>query len=139
MPRIFVDSWAWLALYNENDNFHDLAVAAHEDLLEAEYVLVTSNAVLAETYTNLRRWASPAIAIRFGHALRRIAETGAVEIVHVTKEDERLAWDLFEKYDDLPDLSFNDCTSFSVMQRLGLTEAFTGDKDFRVLGFTIRP
>jgi predicted nucleic acid-binding protein len=136
---VLVDSWAWLALYNENDSYHDVATLAYNELLDAEYVLVTTNSILSETYTNLRRWASHSIAIRFGRTIQGIVETGALEIVRVTAEDEAAAWEIFEKYDDLKDLSFTDCTTFAVMQRLGVNEAFTGDKHFTIMGLVIHP
>lgn len=137
--RVLVDSWAWLGLYNESDSYHEVAVLAYNELLDAEYILVTTNVILAETYTNLRRWASPSIAIGFGRTIRSVVETGALEIARVTAEDEAAAWEIFEKYADLRDLSFNDCTTFALMQRLGISEAFTGDKHFTIMGLVIHP
>ncbi len=139
MSRIFVDAWAWLALHNPRDNFHEVALATYDELLDQGYQLVTTNFVLAETYTNLRRWGSARLSIKFGNSLLPITETGALEIIRVNAEDEAAAWILFEKYDDLLDLSYIDCASFAVMQRLGLSEVLTGDKHFALMGFTIRP
>lgn len=139
MNQILVDTWGWLAVHNPKDNFHKLALATYNDLLDQDMSFVTTNFVLAETYTNLRRWGSVNLSIKFGRSLAPIANTGALTIVRVTADDEIAAWSLFEKYDDLPDLSYIDCASFAVMHRLGLSEALTGDKHFTLLGFTIRP
>lgn len=139
MSRILVDTWAWLALHNPRDNFHKVAITTYDELLDQGYLFVTTNFVLAESYTNLRRWGSAKLSIRFGRLLPQIASTGALEIIRITTEDEIAAWSLFEKYDDLSDLSFVDCTTFAVMQRLGLSEALTGDKHFSLMGFTVRP
>ncbi|MEJ2555027.1 MAG: hypothetical protein P8186_02095 [Anaerolineae bacterium] len=54
-------------------------------------------------------------------------------IVWVTRDDEQVAWELFKRYDDKT-FSFTDCTSFSVMSRLGLNHAFTFDADFTQTG-----
>ncbi len=137
--RILVDTWAWLALYNQNDSQHAIAVPAYNELLDEAYILVTTNAVLTETYTNLRRWASHAIAVRFGRTIQAVSETGALEIVRLTEDDEKEAWTIFEMYDTVKDLSFTDCTSFAAMRRLGLTEVFTADKHFAMLGFVAHP
>lgn len=139
MSRLLVDTWAWLALHNPRDNFHKVAITAYNEFLDQEYLFVTTNFILAESYTNLRRWGSPKLSIRFGRLLQQAASTDALEIVRVTAEDEVAAWSMFEKYDELTDLSFIDCTTFAVMRRLGLSEAFTGDKHFSLMGLTIRP
>ncbi|MBI2933751.1 MAG: hypothetical protein HYY16_19075 [Planctomycetes bacterium] len=48
------------------------------------------------------------------------------------------AWKLFKRYDDQV-FSFTDCTSFAVMNKLGLKEAFTFDDGFRKVGFATLP
>jgi len=51
---------------------------------------------------------------------------------------EEHAWTIFERYAD-QDFSFNDCTSFAVMQELRLSHAFTGDHHFATMGFLVVP
>jgi predicted nucleic acid-binding protein len=141
MPRstLMVDAWAWIALYNPADQYHDIARLANEELLAARYSLLTTNFILDEAYTALRQWGSPARAISFGRKIQAIAASGALEIVTITPEIEQAAWQLFERYDAVPRLSYADCTTFAVMQKLGITTVFTGDEHFHILGFTIRP
>lgn len=67
--RIMVDTWAWLALYNPNDQFHEAAIDVNNVLLDEGRIFVTTNGILAETYTNLSRWASRKIAIEFGRQI----------------------------------------------------------------------
>jgi predicted nucleic acid-binding protein len=141
MPRstLMVDAWAWIALYNPADQYHDIARLANEELLAARYSLLTTNFILDEAYTALRQWGSPARAISFGRKIQAIAASGALEIVTITPEIEQAAWQLFERYDAVPRLSYTDCTTFAVMQKLGIITVFTGDEHFHILGFTIRP
>jgi predicted nucleic acid-binding protein len=54
-------------------------------------------------------------------------------------EIEQATWQLCERYDDVPRLSYTDCTTFAVMQQCGITTVFTSDEHFQILGFTIRP
>jgi predicted nucleic acid-binding protein len=134
-----VDAWAWIALYNPADQYHEMARLANAELLSAGYRLLTTNFILDEAYTALRQWGSPARAVSFGRRIQAIAANGALEIVTITPKIEQAAWQLFERYDAVPRLSYTDCTTFAVMQQRGITTVFTGDEHFRILGFTIRP
>jgi predicted nucleic acid-binding protein len=58
-------------------------------------------------------------------------------LVYISKADQRAAWNLFKKYDD-KEFSFTDCTSFVVMERLGLLHAFAFDEHFEQVGQFIR-
>ncbi len=48
------------------------------------------------------------------------------------------ARDLFVQHDD-KDFSFTYCTSFVIMQTLGLTDAFAFDERFAQMGFRLWP
>lgn len=81
----------------------------------------------------------PARAIDFGRKIRTIAATGALDIVTIEPEIESRAWQLFERYDTVSDLSYTDCTTFAVMQLYDINIAFTGDAHFHILGFSAKP
>lgn len=137
-PSLMVDTWAWVALYNPADQYHQRARSVHEELVNG-YDWITTNFILDETYTALRRWSSPDRAVRFGRRIRAIAATGALTVVTVGPDIETQAWGIFERYDTVRHLSYTDCTTFAVMQRLDVGEAFTGDGHFNLLGFVTRP
>ena len=48
------DTGAFLALADEDDDYHSVAKSVHAQLLGAQAQLLTSNFVLAETYTLIR-------------------------------------------------------------------------------------
>ena len=50
---IFVDSWAWIALADEDDPYHRKAKAQHKKLTGARQQYVTTDYVLSETITYL--------------------------------------------------------------------------------------
>ena len=131
---IFVDSSYWIAHHMERDRRHSDAVA-----LEAAHGsgrLVTSSAVVAETWTFLRRRVGYIIAMRW---LDRVLAAPGVRIERIEEKLEADAWAWLRVHDERP-YSFVDATSFALMRKLGLTDALAFDGDFAAAGFTeLRP
>ena len=138
MNQIFIDTWAWYALVNTSDEGHLVAQITNEELLDQEYIFVTTNFVIDETLTLIRYHLGHTIAVQFWQQFQELVADELVDYIHVDAAVEQAAWQIFEKYDD-QNLSFTDCTSFAVMRRHGLTEVFTGDHHFRIMGFILRP
>ena len=134
---IFVDSWAWIAVTNINDSHHQVAKHAYDYFYEQRYRFITSNFVLAETYTLLRRRAPVHITIAFGRKMQQYAEQKLLTVVQITPEIEREAWHLFEMYESVNGLSYTDCTSFAAIKARGLRQAFTNDEHFAMAGFEL--
>ena len=132
MERLFVDTSAWIAFANRGDPDHE---AVAEALRKFAGRLVTSNYVFDETVTLARYRLGPDIAVRVGETLQA---PGVVDLVQVTVEDQKRAWELFATRRD-KDYSFTDCTSFCVMRRLSLVRAAALDEDFRREGFNVVP
>lgn len=130
--RVFVDASAWLARLDAREAAHDEMTL----LLDAvDGTICTTNHVLDEVLTFASRRYGHASAVALGTALRN---PRAVELVHVTPDDELRAFELFRARPDQR-YSFTDCTSFVVMRRLGIDTAVTLDQDFRNEGFTVLP
>lgn len=132
MKNIFVDTSAWYALVDADDSDHLAAVAFHTG---NKIPLVTTNVVFSETLTLVRYRIGIEAAVTFG---QRLKSSSFIRIVVVTPADEELGWEIFGKYRD-QDFSFADCTSFAVMQRMKLGTAFTFDRHFKVMKFTVVP
>jgi hypothetical protein len=135
---VFVDTWAWYALTDKNDEDHLIAEAANKQLLEEGHRFVTTNYVLSETVTLIRYKLYHAVAVQFWKTTRQLIESGLVELVRVSELHELQAWNIFEQYAD-QDFSFTDCTSYAVMQELKLSHVFTGDQHFATMGFVLVP
>ncbi len=138
MNKIFTDNWAWYAMVDKSDNDHTLAEAANTKLLDDGYFFVTTNYVLSESVTLIRYKLYHEIAVRFWNMTQRLIDTGLVELIRVTEAHEAKAWKIFERYTDKK-FSFTDCTSFAVMQELGLSHCFTADHHFAAMGFILVP
>ena len=131
---IFVDTSFWVALRNRRDDHHDEA----RRLLRANAAipLVSTNHVTGETWTFLRRRAGHGPAANF---LDFIDETARLHVEHVdaATEEEALGW--LRRHDER-EYSFVDATSFALMRRLGIRDAFAFDGNFAAAGFVeLRP
>lgn len=131
---MFVDTSAWVALVVERDQFHDEAKAVL-DGLDVNNPLFTTDYVVDETLTRVRRAAGHRIAVRAGELLR---SSSIAQIRRLTDDDIERAWEIFRKHAD-KDLSFTDCTSAAYMERTKIRSVFTFDDDFRSLGYLVVP
>ena len=136
--RTFVDTSAWVALVDDSDRYHAKAKSHYLQLLKEKTNLLTSNYVLAETYTWLRYHAGHRYAIRFHEMLTAAEKLGNLRILWVDRTIADAAWEIFERYGDQV-LSFTDCTSFVLARRAKINEVFAFDEDFTVRGFVTRP
>ena len=131
---IFVDSSFWIGLSDELDERHEDAWT----LLRAKdgQPLVTSNHVVGETWTFLRKRHRHAVAMKF---LDRAESAERLDIAFVSSALEREAWAWLRRRDERP-YSFVDATSFALMRSLRIREAFAFDGDFAAAGFVeLRP
>ena len=124
--KLFVDTGAFIALTDADDENHKAAAAFYRDAKEKGMRFVTTNFVVCETMNYLRARISHPIAVLFWENLKK---SGFIEIVVVTPSHEDLAFAIFKRYSD-KDFSFTDCTSFSVMRSLKLKSGFAFDKHF---------
>lgn len=135
MKSIFVDSSAWIALYNPQDQHHAAIVPVWQSLAKKPVSLVTSDYVLDEVYTFLRRRAGLQACMAFNSL---VVSSSVLNVLDVTPTLRHQAWEILTKHDDKV-LSFTDCTSFAVMRQLHLMDVLTFDDDFRKAGFLVIP
>ena len=135
---IFVDTWAWIALADQSDQYHGRATKQHRKLLKKRRRYVTSDFVLTEFINYLYSAAPTHQAESAIDSLFVRIDAGSVQLVHVSADQFRRAWQLRGKYADKPDISFIDFTSMVVMQDLGITDIFTGDGHFQQVNLGFR-
>jgi predicted nucleic acid-binding protein len=138
MRRVFVDTGGFVALLVAEDREHDHATAIFESAARDRWALVTTNAVVVETYSVLLARAREGRSTAVGFldiATADPAEGLAIERVRAGDENDAIA--LLRAHSD-KDYSLCDAISFVVMERLGISEAIAFDRHFREYGrFTI--
>ncbi len=132
MSKVFVDTSAFFAVANAADASHDEALAIMRRLSASHADLFTTNFILAETHALLLSKAGRVLASQFLHFL----DTSTVRVVRVAERDERRAREIIAQYTD-KDFSYTDATSFAVMERLHIRQAFSLDSDFEQFGFIL--
>ncbi len=133
---IFVDTDAWYALMDGADPNHPAALAHYRELAQGRMGRpVTSDYVLAEAYT-LCRYRGGIEPLRRLAALVR--ESPTLRILRVSESDYDRALELMLAREDRR-WSFTDCTSFVLMESLGLRDAFAFDENFTQAGFSMYP
>lgn len=126
-----MDTAAFLALIDRNDSLHQRSVAVLERLRIRRYRLITTKYVIYESYAGILTGVGGDEARRF---LEGMANS-ATRLVRVGGRDEQRAKEILFHYRD-KEYSLCDATSFAIMERLGLTLAFTFDDHFRQHGFS---
>lgn len=101
--------------------------------------MLTTNLVVGETWTFLRREDSHATAVGFLDRVASLTASQRLAVHRVTEDQETRSWKWLRRRDDR-EYSFVDATSFAVMRDRRLLEALAFDQDFAAAGFLeLRP
>ncbi len=120
--RILVDTSAVYAAMDRDSRVHQIASAIWRRLVDQRDEPFFTNFIVCETYALLMSRRSGAVA-------RTWLREQDLPIERVTELDEVRARRILMQYDD-KSFSYTDATSFAVMERLGITVAFSFDHDF---------
>lgn len=129
----FADTSWWVAWSLPDDARHDTALALLSSLGRAEQVL-TTNFVIGESWTFLRRKAGHRTAVAFLDRVGTLREADRLVTHRVQQDQEAAALDWLRRHDER-EYSFVDATSFRVMRDRRLREALAFDQDFAAAGF----
>ena len=129
--RIFIDTSAIIAFLNTDDEFYKDSFNIFSQLLEERAKIISSNYVLLETMVILKnRIGIEAIKTLKNDILPVIKTCWIDEDVHNFCVNTQIAADRKK-------LSLVDYTSFEIMRRLNIRQAFTFDNHFKEMGFEI--
>ncbi len=129
----FVDTGILYAAAVPNDVQNAVASSL---LASCETKPVTTNFIVNELLTLLR---SRRLSGRASIWLNKVYDRGLIDIIGVSEDDYEKAMRVYRNYSD-KQWSFTDCTSFALMQRLRVVDAFAFDDHFRQFGqFVVWP
>ena len=133
---IFVDTGAWIAILNPNDQYHREAVAVYRHFQQQKTRFLTTDYVIDETVTRLRYDTNHSVAVMFLERIELLVETRVLTLVEIDNRIFREAITLFRQYDSAR-LSFTDCTSFVMCRENDILEAFAFDQHFSMMGINL--
>lgn len=133
-----MDTGAWIGIAVARDQLHELAAAFAKRLAESKAPLITTNYVLAESYTRIRCDDGHTKALAFDTLVREMIRRRQLSIGWITPAIHEEAMELFRRYSDHR-FSIADCASFVVARRKKIREVFGFDNDFVAMGFVLRP
>ena len=131
MSPVFADAGYWIALWNPADGLHQQALMLAERFASGR--IVTTEMVLTEVFADFSRKGGR----RREYVSRMVRGIRANAHVEIVETSSALFWDAVDLYEARPDQSWSltDCSSFLVMERLGIVEALAYDRDFEQAGF----
>lgn len=128
--KCFVDTSAWIAHFDKDDDFHEDA----ESFFRKKPLMVTSNIVIHETIAHLQARINKNLALTAGKLLFNDA---LVQLIIIDRNQEVRAWN--EYVVQSKKISFVDCSIKVVMEEKKLGTIFAFDDDFAKLGLKVVP
>ncbi len=127
--KVFIDTSAFFAVLDKDDENHPKAKHAWQKILEQEYSLVTSNYVLIECFALIQNRLGLEAVRAFQEDIVPLLHTEFVDsVTHKSGVSALLAASRRK-------LSLVDCVSFEVIRALGIKNVFTFDAHFKEQGF----
>src|SRR5436309_6162713 len=134
MRQLFMDTSAYFALADRRDENHEAAVRVIHQIIRERIELLTTNYIVAETYTLLLTRIGYTTALQVIEGLYK----SQTRIYRVREAEERKALNIIRTYTD-KEFSLVDAISFATMERFHLTEAFAFDHHFAQYGLSLLP
>lgn len=133
LSNLFVDTSGWSCLFVEAEPQYAQAIQCFALARQQGRSIVTTNYVITELVALLH---SPLRVPRnkLFQIIDTIKATPYLQIVHIDEATDEIAWSLCKNRPDKA-WSLVDCTSFVVMQQMGIQEALTTDRHFEQAGF----
>jgi predicted nucleic acid-binding protein len=130
---VFVDTSAFLAVLNANDQFHVPAKKTWIEILLQDDLMISSNYVVLETTILLQH--------RFGLEAVRLFVNEVLPVVEIFWIDETMHGTAMNALltANRRNLSLVDCTSFEMIRQKGEETVFSFDPHFQEQGFRVIP
>jgi len=135
--KLFLDSAALIALFSENDQYHDIAVEYYSSLTK-KTILFTTLLVISETYTWFRYHVNYRTAIEFLDVIQDSIASEWLNIIYPDPVLNNQAQVILRQFQDQK-LSYVDAVSFAVVENMKIKNVFSFDSHFRIKKTNIWP
>lgn len=133
MTPIFADTSGWANILDRSQPFHPLAVQLYQIARQNRQKIITTNYIITELValltSPLRIPRKTTIAL-----IQSLKSSPYTEVIHISSDLDTKAWQLLINRVD-KEWSLVDCSSFILMQKMGISEALTTDHHFEQAGF----
>jgi uncharacterized protein len=136
--KVFIDTWAWLALGYRREDRHSEVIQIYQTLRSRRATIYTSDYVLDELITLLFRRERFEEATRYVEGIFAAAALGHIQVERVTAERFANTWNLRKRFQDKGAISFTDLSSMLIMQERGIQQILTEDKHFLHVGMNFK-
>lgn len=131
MRKIFLDTSGILALLNKRDTLHGVAIEANKILENSPTLFIISDYIVLEICNALAK--HKLLGIK---TLSYLFTSQDIELVKINENIWQESLNIYQQYHDKT-WGLTDITSFVIMQKQGIDEAFTADHHFEQFGFKI--
>ncbi|HSK92290.1 MAG TPA: type II toxin-antitoxin system VapC family toxin [Euzebyales bacterium] len=138
MRQVYVDSGALVALLRPSDRAHRRMLAHFQRLLERRDMLVTTDIVVAETATQLRRDPGLDRAVAFRDALAQSVRGGGIRILDSDDMLRQRAFAVMAAHPDIA-LSYGDCVAAALAGNKRVAAIVGLNPNLRRLGLVVEP
>ncbi|UBF25269.1 PIN domain-containing protein [Kovacikia minuta CCNUW1] len=135
MKQIFADTGYWIALIYPSDTLHSAAQSLHRSITAQNPRIITSEMVLTE-FLNFFSGLGENLRLQAATFTMQIQQNPNVTVVPQSTEQFNQAVTFYMQRRDKR-WSLTDCSSFLMMQALGITEALAHDRHFEQAGFRV--
>jgi predicted nucleic acid-binding protein len=133
MTQAFVDSYYFIAIFQEGDQWHELAVRVESQI--SNYSFVTTDLVLCEVLNYFSGF-GPEIRLEVSAFIDDVLTDPAFRVVEQTRNIFLEGMYLYKSRLD-KGYSLTDCISMNVCRDMEITEVLTHDHHFTQEGFKI--
>ncbi len=133
MNDLFVDTSGWANIFVSSETYHAQAQQYFLNAWQSQRPLLTTSYIIAELVALLQ---SPLRIPRntIFQVVDSVRQSECIQVIHVSPDIDATSWQLCKARPDKA-WSLVDCTSFVVMQQLGIQETLTTDQHFEQAGF----
>lgn len=136
--KIFVDTGAFLAILDRDQDIHPQAKSALHSLQQQHAIFYTSSFVISETYTRIIYDLHIKIAERFNQMIEVGEEIGLLYVFWIDPSLDREIYPVYKKFSDHR-LSYADAASYLLVKKFRLDGIFTFDEGFKKVGLPVKP